>query len=54
MDQTGKLTGIGNTRHLSGPVLLAADCASGKWHFKPNLKDGKPQYFHANLIFHMP
>ena len=27
--------------------------AVAQWHFKPYIKDGKPQYFHADLIFHM-
>jgi hypothetical protein len=50
---TGKLTGIQNTHHLSGPVLAAAYAALSKWHFKPYVKDRKPQYFYADLVFHM-
>jgi hypothetical protein len=51
VDETGKLTGIQNTHHLSGPVLAAAYAALSKWHFKPYVKDGKPQYFQADLVF---
>jgi len=51
VDETGKLTGVGNPSNLSTPIFLAIDAAVAKWHFKPYEKDGKPQYFHANLIF---
>jgi hypothetical protein len=53
VDETGKLTGINNTSKLSDPVFLAIYAAVHKWRFKPYKKDGKPQYFHANIIFHM-
>lgn len=53
VDETGKLTGVSNTHNLKTPVFLAANAALGKWHFRPYLKDGKPQYFHADLVFHM-
>ena len=51
VDETGKLTGIQNPHGLTSPVLLAIYSALQKWHFAPYLKDGKPQYFHANLTF---
>ena len=53
VDETGKLTGIQNPHELKSAVFLAAYTAVGKWHFKPYVKDGKPQYFHADLSFHM-
>jgi hypothetical protein len=53
VDQIGKLTGIENTQNLEGPILGAAYSALTRWHFHPYVKDGKPQYFHANLVFHM-
>lgn len=53
IDETGKLTGVQNTHSLKDPIFLAAYGALGKWHFKPYVKDGKPQYFHADLVFHM-
>jgi hypothetical protein len=51
IDETGKLAGIGNTHSLADPVFFAAYAAVQKWHFSPYMKNGKPQYFHANVIF---
>ncbi len=53
VDETGKLTGVQNSHGLPGPVFFAANAAVSKWNFKPYMKDGKPQYFHADLVFHM-
>lgn len=52
VDETGKLTGISNTGNLSTAAFLAANAALKRWHFKPYVKDGKAQYFHADIIFH--
>jgi hypothetical protein len=52
VDETGKLTGVLNNHHLDDHVLGAAYAAIQKWHFSPYIKNGKPQYFHANVIFH--
>jgi hypothetical protein len=52
VDEAGKLAGIGNTHALADPAFLAAYAAVQKWHFDPYIKNGKPQYFHANVIFH--
>jgi outer membrane biosynthesis protein TonB len=51
IDESGKLTGVGNTHNLDGQVFGAAYAALQKWHFSPYVKNGKPQYFHANVIF---
>ena len=51
IDETGKLAGIGNTHSLPDLVFFAAYAALQKWHFSPYIKNGKPQYFHANLVF---
>jgi hypothetical protein len=51
VDETGKLAGIQNTHKLNSPALLAIYSALQKWHFNPYLKNGKPQYFQANLTF---
>ena len=53
VDETGKLTGAGPAPGVDTAVFLAAYGAVTKWHFAPYIKDGKPQYFHATLIFHM-
>ncbi len=52
VDESGKLTGVGNTHNLDGKVFGAAYGALQKWHFSPYIKNGKPQYFRANVIFH--
>lgn len=52
VDETGKLTGIQNINSLNDSVFLSISGALRRWQFKPYIKDGKPQYFHANLIFH--
>ena len=54
VDETGKLTGEGGTRGANAAVALAMFNAVKQWKFKPYIKDGKPQYFHANLVFRMP
>ncbi|MGB6383915.1 MAG: hypothetical protein WBD25_05455 [Terriglobales bacterium] len=54
VDETGKLTGVDNTHQLKDPAFLAAYHALGQWHFQPLVKDGKPQYFHADVVFHVP
>jgi hypothetical protein len=54
VDENGKLTGLGNTHKLSGPVLKAIYAALLKWDFSPYLRDGKPQYFHADVVFRVP
>jgi outer membrane biosynthesis protein TonB len=51
VDETGKLAGIGNTHSLQDPVFFAVYAALHKWHFSPYIKNGKPQYFHANVVF---
>jgi hypothetical protein len=53
IDETGKLTGVGNPQNLRNDVFGAANAAIQKWHFSPYIKNGKPQYFHGNVIFHV-
>jgi len=53
IDETGKLTGVGNPQNLRNDVFGAADAAIQRWHFSPYIKNGKPQYFHGNVIFHV-
>jgi hypothetical protein len=54
VDETGKLTGFGMTPSLEGPVFAAVYSAMMQWHFAPYIKDGKPQYFHADVTFRIP
>jgi outer membrane biosynthesis protein TonB len=51
VDESGNVTGVGNPRTLPNPVFLAVSAAAAKWQFKPYLKNGEPQYFHANISF---
>ncbi len=53
VDETGALTGVQNTHNLKGLVFLAASQALSHWHFQPYIRDGKPQYFNADIIFRM-
>jgi hypothetical protein len=46
--KTGKFAGLGNPNRLPSAVFMAIHDAWSKWHFKSCMKDGKPQYFHAN------
>lgn len=54
VDETGKFTGMGGAQGGNNSVTLAIYGAVSQWHFKPYIKDGKTQYFHANLVFRMP
>jgi len=53
VDETGKFTGVSNTHRLSDSVFGAIGAALLQWKFQPYLKDGKPQYFHADVSFHL-
>lgn len=51
VDETGKLAGVQNTHNLKTSVFVAAYSALRQWRFKPYIKDGKPEYFQANITF---
>jgi hypothetical protein len=54
VDETGKLAGVDNNQKVPGALFLAASAALTQWHFRPYMKDRKPQYVHANVTFHVP
>jgi hypothetical protein len=54
VDETGKLTGVANTRKVPDALFLPAYAALTEWHFRPYMKDQKPQYIHADVTFHVP
>lgn len=54
VDETGKYTGVQNTHNIPSAVFLAISGALAQWRFNPWVKDGKPQYFHADLVFPAP
>lgn len=53
VDDTGILTGVGNPQNAPTPAFLAINAALSKWRFEPYIKNGKPQYFHGELVFHV-
>jgi hypothetical protein len=54
VDETGRLTGMGNTRNAPNALFLAACAAITQWHFRAYVKDQKPQYIHADVTFRVP
>lgn len=54
VDETGKVTGVTNTRGVPDALFLAAYAAITQWRFRPYVKDQKPQYIHADVTFHVP
>lgn len=52
--QDGTISGVGNPYNLPTPIFLAAYGAARQWHFRPYLRDGKPDVFHADIVFHAP
>lgn len=51
VDGTGKLAGVENIKNLATSEFMAVNEALSQWQFKPYIKDGKPQYFHAEIVF---
>lgn len=50
----GKLQGVQQIgKPLSSPLFLAAYQAVRQWHFRPYLRNGKPDSFHADITFHV-
>ena len=53
VDQTGRFITIEDPHNLLKPTVFgAAFNAVRQWRFQPYIKDGKPQEFRANLVFH--
>jgi hypothetical protein len=50
VNEQGKLAGVQNPDGL-GQAFMAIYVAVSQWKFEPLIQDGKPQYFHAWLIF---
>jgi hypothetical protein len=58
VNEQGKVTGgaagdteVPGTVKPTGNDLFAIMMATREWHFKPLIRDGKPQYFFAELVF---
>jgi hypothetical protein len=50
----GTINGAGNPYNVPTPLFMAAYSALTKWHFRPYLRDGKPDLFGADIVFHVP
>ncbi|MBZ5553709.1 MAG: energy transducer TonB [Acidobacteriia bacterium] len=47
----GKLLGAGNPNNVPSVLFLAGYEALQQWHFQPFLKDGKPDFYKADISF---
>jgi hypothetical protein len=50
----GTVNGASNLYNVPTPLFMAASGAIMKWHFRPYLRDGKPDLFGADIIFRAP
>jgi hypothetical protein len=50
----GIVNGVGNPYNVPTPLFMAAYGALRKWHFRPYLRDGKPDLFGADVVFRVP
>ena len=50
----GAVNGVSNSYHAPTPLFMAAYGAARQWHFRPYLRDGKPDVFSAGIIFRVP
>ena len=51
VDEKGRVTGTNNPHGLDMRTFMAVHDALIKWEFRPYFKDGKAQYFHADIVF---
>jgi TonB family protein len=54
VDVDGKLLGVENPNHESDSLFFAAYAALKQWRFHPYLKDGKPDFYKADITFRIP
>jgi len=50
----GTINGVGNPYNVSTPLFMAAYGAVRQWRFRPYLRNGKPDIFGADIVFHVP
>lgn len=50
----GKVNGVGNPYSVPTPLFMAAAGALRQWHFRPYIRDGKPDIFGADIVFRVP
>jgi Gram-negative bacterial TonB protein C-terminal len=51
VDVDGKLAGVDNLNKVPGALFLAAYKALTQWHFRPYLREGKPDVYAADITF---
>jgi TonB family protein len=54
VDVDGKLLGVENPNNASDALFFAAYAALKQWRFQPYLKDGKPDFYKADITFRVP
>lgn len=50
----GTVNGTGNPYNVPTKLFMAAAGAVRQWHFRPYLRDGKPDLFGADIVFRVP
>jgi len=50
----GTVNGAGNPYNVPTPLFMAAYGAVRQWHFRPYLRDGKPDICGADVVFRVP
>jgi hypothetical protein len=50
----GTINGVGNPYNVPTPLFMAAYAAVRQWRFRPYLRNGKPDIFGADVVFHVP
>lgn len=50
----GTVNGVGNPYDVPTPLFMAASAAVRQWHFRPYLRNGKPDLFGADIVFRVP
>lgn len=54
LDTDGKLLGVDNPNNVPDALFLPANAALQQWHFRPYIRDGKPDLYKADITFHVP
>ena len=50
----GSVNGVENPYNVPTPLFMAAYGAVRQWHFRPYIRDSKPDLFGADIVFRVP
>jgi hypothetical protein len=50
----GSVNGLSNPYNVPTPLFMAVLGAARQWHFRPYLRNGKPDVFGADIVFRVP